>query len=937
MIRDQFILVLLVTGMLAVACSGASTSPILPGIDGPGLTSGHNSQSSEISNRALWGVWEVGIDTSTWDVNITPLRGVQFTVDVVKFLQPPDGDPLNLSITLTDKTELKTQGLLSLEMGLLHPFPGFDQFTGFDVYGVFIGPGSMYGQYDSDVVYTNGVDDAILLNADGYTRWMNPTEFPDTGKIFDFTPGALGMQNIDLFTSTINAYKYFTDGLDKDEDVGTFLSNPTNTDARGTFKPGSFNEREYDIRFPMIGGNPYLVFQYAIIASWVNPDKALSGDPGIVDVPGDFPITANADEAIFLNITDNSDLYYTESVSGGDISLGLEIYDWRSLQAGVDVADEIYQIVVEGDSNVVPGGYVTFDGATLAATAAPGTSAISSVFQIEIAECTPQSSVYVPLLITVESFQPDTFDPGNGIIANDDRLASYFLYNVPVNNENPLIIVLSPNGGETLWMAMSHEITWDPGSGGVADVKIEWSTDNFVSDISTIIDSTENDGSFIWKPIPVEDTTTARIRISDVLGTDSDTSDGDFTIALPVWLDFEDEIQIDETSNSWSGTMPPYDNTGIEFSPAISQDIDGMVHVYFYNLGVNYSSMNHSCDTQIRSSTGSTWYGCSNFFGTSGGTGMYRADSAKIAPSHAGHSWAAIARTSNSCYISDVDRMFGGPGFYTFDGISNNYGAGKYIEIATDSAGYIFSFGDNNTATSIYLRKSNQIGLTGNGGAGQMGSTTLLTDDGFVSHSRSWVRQGQGIALIYSTSTGEIRLAETTDAPTNDTWDTSEIVWDGTGYSDVTNPALCTDSSEKLFAIWTALNSSTSEYEILASMRETVDGPWSDPAVVTTSVTEFDDIHISSAEVLLPSGTTEDVATVAWETGDAVGSALSPLDLLAFLPEQDVSATGVIVQDPDVMCIDDTWEYTYDVLFAYSWDDAGDWDCAIRHADFETP
>jgi hypothetical protein len=120
-------------------------------------------------------------------------------------------------------------------------------------------------------------------------------------------------------------------------------------------------------------------------------------------------------------------------------------------------------------------------------------------------------------------------------------------------------------------------------------------------------------------------------------------------------------------------------------------------------------------------------------------------------------------------------------------------------------------------------------------------------------------------------------------------------------------------------------------------MRPTPSGSWSAPVTVASSSGDFYDIHITSAQVLLPTNTTEDVALVAWQSAGIVSAAISPLDLLAFLPAVDVTAPGVKAQDPDVLCMDPSSTYFYDVLFAYSWKDVTDWDVAIRNADFATP
>ncbi|HDS30208.1 MAG TPA: hypothetical protein ENN67_04105, partial [Firmicutes bacterium] len=891
MIRRPILLALFVTGMvISLACSGGS--PTLPDSQENGLTNAQSVEAEAGSNKALWGYWDVIIDTQTWEVSVVPLRGVEFTCDVVRFMQPPLGQLSTLKITVTDMTEYLTQGLIDIDVSLTHPFPGMVQFTGFDVYGVFVSPGSVFGNYDSDVVYSNGVDDPILLNPDGYTRWQNPVEFNEGPNIFNFEPGALGNQNIALFNSTINGYKYFADGLTKAQTVENYYSNPNNLDKRGMFSPGSVNVREYDLKFPMVAGVPSLIFQYAVIASWIPADPTLTGDPGVIDVPGDFGPDANAHESFYVGVTNQSTLWKDGSANGGSVKLALEVFDWGAYHGTGDVPSEIYQIVVEGNASVIPGGYATFDQSYLTATAMPGSTAISSVFTVEISGCTPVSNDPFPVLITVESFDPETFDPGNGQMPNDDRLAAYLRYAIPILDESPsTLIVTSPNGGETLWMAMAHEITWDPGTSGITDVKIEWSTDNFVSDFREIVASTPNDGSYDWRPIPVVDTTTAKVRVSDVLGTEYDQSDNYFTIALPVWLEFQNEYHV------------PYPTNGYEFSPAIGQTTAGMVYVMFYGWLQGGSQTSDAC---AYSSNGTSWGVTQNYFGTGSGSGApnFRADSAKIAPGHAGQAWVSIC--FNFGYFWVAQATTGGLGYYTFDGLNPvNYNDGKFTELATDSAGYLFLFGDITSGNAIYWRKSLQPGLYLYGGSGQMGGVQMLTGDGIVSHSRSWARQGQGLAFIYYTPSGKMILAETTDAPTNSTWDITETVWDGAtaGYTEVKNPALCADSTGRLFAIWTGKHTASGEWRILSSMRETPSSSWTTPAIVTSSTSHsFDNLHISSKVKTLPGGVSEDVAVVTWDSNKKCSSALSPMDLMAWLPVQQVSLDGVDVMQPDVFC-----------------------------------
>jgi hypothetical protein len=905
--RTSFLLALALCALIALACSAGVSSPLAPELSGAGLTSSKEAAAAGTS-KALWGYWQIIIDTQTWLAEIVPLRSAEYAVNVVTFLQPPAGNPASLSIKVTDATDWFSEGKISVDVGLRHPFPGYDIYTGFDVYGVFVSPGSISGQYDSDVIYTNGDGESILLNADGYTRWMNPSEFGVSNKIFDFTIGRLGTQNISLFTSTINGYKYFADNLDKDEDVGHYLTDAYNVEGRGWFKAGSFNTREYDLKFPIVGDVPQLEFQYAVIASWVEPDEGLTGDPDTLDIPGDFFASANADEAIYLGISDNSTLYYVDGSGGGAISLELEVYDWGALADGVKVADEIYRIVVEGPGSAVPGGYAVFDQATLAATAGAGTCSISSVFEVEISNCTPGSNDAVPVLITVESFAPESFDPGTGVAANEDRLAAYFRYDAAVGSELPSeIVVTSPNGGETLWMAMSEEITWDPGSGGVGDVVIEWSTDDFGADIRTIVASTENDGSYLWAPIPNVETDTAKVRIRAVAGTDEDESDDYFSIALPVWLDCEEPVVVDNGTVSFSWW--PHYHWGNELSPAMAQATDGTVWVVWGNNNTQTD------DTQIHSSDGINWSGTGNCFGTGGPN--YRDDMYKAAPGQ--DTWVYCTIMPYKTGLTVMNRLYYAAWNYNFDAgpsYQNN-------EIAVDQAGYIYVFGDS--TPGITVKRSNNAN-----DAHSCSFWGTVTTSGEVSHVRSWARVGNGLALAWFTTTGEIRVAFTSDPPTNQNWGTSELVFDGSGYANVRDPGLAVDPDGRLHLCFVGRNTASSQYELRYARRET-DGTWGESIQAISSSDDISDAHIDFAEV-----NDLEVLLVAYETEGQVRYVLSPSAGLAFLPPGEISPASETAYDPDIIVTDPP--YNFDTVCFYAFDDGtGSGDIAWVNADFETP
>jgi len=93
----------------------------------------------------------------------------------------------------------------------------------------------------------------------------------------------------------------------------------------------------------------------------------------------------------------------------------------------------------------------------------------------------------------------------------------------------PDIIVLAPNGGETIQSSASLNINWS--SVNIADVKIEYSTNGGAS-WNLIIASTASDGQYIWSPVPVLNSTLCRIRVSDASdGLPADISDENFTIS----------------------------------------------------------------------------------------------------------------------------------------------------------------------------------------------------------------------------------------------------------------------------------------------------------------------------------------------------------------------------------------------------------------------
>ncbi|MFH1676141.1 MAG: hypothetical protein ABIC40_03865, partial [bacterium] len=353
------------------------------------------------SQHVLWGMWSCALDTASGTMEIVPLRGPMFTANVNNLLEAKPG---NLLIQDLDLTQLFDNGLVECTVTLRHPFPGLDMYHGFDVWGVFMHNGESTIEYDS-LSYPGGPsageNEAVLLNADGYTRWFNYTEFSGSGfPIVKFMPGKLGKLNDQ--SAILNGYRIFADNLGKDDDYYDWISDEANFENRGIFQAGQTNSRHYEMKFPLIGGVPKVDFQYAVIVSWEPGDPSLTGDEYQYD-PFDFPASANCDEAFFVHSDTSASTLYNDGAgsSGGLFRTGMEIFDWQGgIVSNFGVPNEIKRVLVEG--NFVPGGSYELDQGTLSVLASPGT-AVSSVFQVEIGGCSPDPVESEEYWIIVES------------------------------------------------------------------------------------------------------------------------------------------------------------------------------------------------------------------------------------------------------------------------------------------------------------------------------------------------------------------------------------------------------------------------------------------------------------------------------------------------------------------------------------------------------
>ncbi len=557
----------LTVGVLAAAlgCSSGSSSPTAPG-----LTGSKSVSAKPMNSTSLLGYWEIVLDPDTGSADIVPLRMVEFTANVVQFMQPPSSPNHKMSVSIDSGLSDMSTGYVVVDIGFTHPFLGLDQFTGFDVRGVCIGDGSVQGTADPGILYA-GADDMRVLNADGLTRWFNPSEFTTYGTIFGFTIGALGVPTYDC-TATLNGYKYYCDDLDKEDDVVEFFADPSCPNPRGLFSAGNTIIRRFELQFPLVGGAPKFVFQYAVVASWEPPDP---NPPE--NVPDDFCLSANCHEAYAVSTNDQSTLYYVDpSTNGGELILEVAVFDHQGVQNSAGVHEEIARIHLETQTGLIVGNLATFEAADLTSALIESNELLAR-YRLVVPESgvEPKISGDVDVMVVVESAAPDSYDQDfPGFEFPDGALAGYRITSVHVGdinpNEPPVAIADTVSGTYQAYMsvpvAFDGSDSYDP-DGTI--VSYEWEADG---------DDLYDDASGPNPDITFDE---AGVFFVDLKVTDNegawDTLDDPIEITV---LDKVIHVDDDNTAGPWDGTEAhPYETIqdGLD---AVPDDTGWMVYVH---------------------------------------------------------------------------------------------------------------------------------------------------------------------------------------------------------------------------------------------------------------------------------------------------------------------------------------------------------------------
>lgn len=321
--RLQIIPAIVFLVLFIVGCNGNPTSPGTDQIDQAtprsetGLQSHHNL-----------GYFNVIIDPDTMGVELLPGRSTEIHLNLTKIFT----DTANLAVMLDQGASDPPNGLFVVDFTLTHPFETETQFCIFDVKGIVMVPGSLA----IGPLLFSDTNETQVLNADGYTRWWNPTEFTQPG-LFGYTDGLFTNSTAGQLTATVNPYKYFADILGPEDSLSAVYNEPLDNDAgRGIFSTGGSVTRRYEVRFQM-DPVPDWHFAFVIDGCW---DIPVPNPPDAV--PDDFPIKANQPEAydVVVAAKTNSLYYDSESGTGGGVlRLQVNVHDWQGQDAAAIAAE----------------------------------------------------------------------------------------------------------------------------------------------------------------------------------------------------------------------------------------------------------------------------------------------------------------------------------------------------------------------------------------------------------------------------------------------------------------------------------------------------------------------------------------------------------------------------------------------------------------------
>ncbi len=418
--RIGILFVLISLMFLTQACSG-SKSPTTPEMSHPSAVEPFRQN---LSHSYLW-YGMVSIDPDAGTAEFIPVRLSATHFNVRTFME---NGPCTDCMTLQN-LEILPDDILSFDVMLTHPFPGLNNLVGFDVRGIVILNAGELWPANNLMVSRGTLGNGELLNADGYTRLYNPVEFPPGSVgvgLWEYSKGKMA-PDVDL-TGSLNGYiAYETDK------------------TRRVFETMVPRSAHYLLKKP----DGPLLFGYAIDANHSKADPTLTGDPLIIDVPDDFPFTANCPEAYQITTTATQGLYADGT---GSANIYVDLYDW---QDDADLAN------VQIECPDIFSGLLTMDVESIQADFVR--------FEVEVANSLVAPEGLYPYLVSAE----DVTNPLSLL-----PLIAYDFGTIGVNYFDPIAIAdaspLSQIVGE--FIHFYDDGSYDPDGGDI--VTYEWDWDN---------------------------------------------------------------------------------------------------------------------------------------------------------------------------------------------------------------------------------------------------------------------------------------------------------------------------------------------------------------------------------------------------------------------------------------------------------------------------
>jgi outer membrane protein assembly factor BamB len=250
--RRTILSVLMTILLSLVSCSG--TNPTSSPTDNP-LVPPANQSINPSAGHHLFGMWQLVFDFDNETAEAIPLRTADGHFNVRKFLENgPCYNCLNLL-----NFHVEPDNTFFIDVRFNHPFPGLDNFSGFDVRGIAIFNGSYNFPASGLIMSDRTLGDMELLNADGFTTLFNPVDFPEgTGiPILTYNKGRAATPLAQ--PSTLNAFKSFYTDI-----------------QRRLFRSGESDTRTYHIARP---AGTLIRVGYAVDASWEPPLTKPVNDP----------------------------------------------------------------------------------------------------------------------------------------------------------------------------------------------------------------------------------------------------------------------------------------------------------------------------------------------------------------------------------------------------------------------------------------------------------------------------------------------------------------------------------------------------------------------------------------------------------------------------------------------------------------------------------